>query len=91
MHLPLSKRMSVVSACLEPTRPSAFDTRSLAMIASLERQAVAAKKREAAVAIRWIRKAIRDYGIEAQELGFESSGARFLARRPEAREKALKS
>jgi hypothetical protein len=39
-------------------------------IAGLERQALAAKKREAQLAIRWIKKAIRDYGIGAQELGF---------------------
>jgi hypothetical protein len=44
----------------------------MAKIAGLERQAVAAKRREAAVAIRWIRKAIRDYGIGAQELDFET-------------------
>ena len=43
----------------------------MAKIAGLERQALAAKKREAAFAIRWIRKAIRNHGIGAQELGFE--------------------
>jgi hypothetical protein len=40
-------------------------------IASLERQAHAAKKREAAAAIRWIKKAIRYYSIGARDLGFE--------------------
>jgi hypothetical protein len=44
--------------------------RLMAKIANLERQALAAKKREAGLAIRWIRKAIRDYGVGAQELGF---------------------
>ena len=42
----------------------------LAQIALLERQAQAARKDEAAAAIRWIKKAISDYGIEARELGF---------------------
>ena len=44
----------------------------VAKIAGLERQALAAKKREAAIAIRWIKNAIRNYGIGAQELGFGS-------------------
>jgi hypothetical protein len=44
----------------------------MAKIAGLERRAVAAKRREAAVAIRWIKKAIRDYGIGGQELDFGS-------------------
>jgi hypothetical protein len=41
----------------------------MAKIARLERQALAARKREAELAIRWIKKAICDYGIEARELG----------------------
>jgi DNA-binding protein H-NS len=38
-------------------------------IARLERQAVVAKKAEAAAAVRWIRKAIAEYRIRAAELG----------------------
>ena len=41
----------------------------LAQIARLERQAQTARKAEAATAIRWIKKAIEDYGIEASEIG----------------------
>ena len=44
----------------------------LLRIAELERQAHAAKEREAAAAVRWIKKAIRDYGIRAKDLGFEN-------------------
>ena len=39
-------------------------------IAQLERQAQRAKNTEAAAAIRWIKKALKDYGIEAREIGF---------------------
>jgi hypothetical protein len=42
----------------------------LARIALLERQADKARNAEAATAIRWIRKAIKDYGISASEVGF---------------------
>ena len=38
-------------------------------IAQLERQAQRAKNTEAAAAIRWIKKAIKDYGIDAREIG----------------------
>ena len=38
-------------------------------IAQLERQAQRAKNTEAAAAIRWIKKAIKDYGIDAGEIG----------------------
>ena len=42
----------------------------LARIALLERQAQRARNTEAATAIRWIKKAINEYGIEASEVGF---------------------
>ena len=42
----------------------------LARIVLLERQAQRAQNTEAATAIRWIKKAINGYGIEASELGF---------------------
>jgi hypothetical protein len=38
-------------------------------IARLERQAQAAKKAEAAAAVRWIRRAIAQYQIHPEELG----------------------
>ena len=38
-------------------------------IAHLEREAQRAKSTEAAAAIRWIKKAIKDYGIDAREIG----------------------
>ena len=42
----------------------------VARIAQLERQAETARKAEAAAAVRWIKKAIDEYGLEARELGF---------------------
>jgi hypothetical protein len=42
----------------------------LARIVLLERQPDKPRKAEAATAIRWIRKSIKDYGIAASELGF---------------------
>ena len=44
--------------------------RLMARIARLESQAQTARKVEAAAAVRWIKKAIHEYGIEARELGF---------------------
>ena len=41
----------------------------VARIAQLERQAETARKAEAAAAVRWIKKAIDEYGLEARELG----------------------
>jgi hypothetical protein len=38
-------------------------------IAGLEREAKAVRDAEAAAAVRWIRKAIAEYGISASELG----------------------
>ncbi len=43
----------------------------MARIARLESQAQTARKVEAAAAVRWIKKAIDEYGLEARELGFE--------------------
>lgn len=43
----------------------------LTEIARLERQAQAAKQAEAAAAVHWIRKAIAEYAIGADELGLE--------------------
>ena len=43
-------------------------TRLMNEIARLERQAKAAKKAEAAAAVSWIRKAIAEYGITADDL-----------------------
>jgi hypothetical protein len=45
----------------------------LARIALLERQADKARNAEAATAIRWITKAIKDYGISAEELGLSAA------------------
>jgi hypothetical protein len=45
----------------------------LARIALLERQADKARNAEAATAVRWIRKAIKDYGISAEELGLTAA------------------
>ena len=42
----------------------------MARIARLKSQAHAARKTEAAAAVRWIKKAIDEYGLEARELGF---------------------
>ena len=41
----------------------------LTQIAKLRRQADAAKKAEAAIAVRWIRKAILEYQIGPDDLG----------------------
>ena len=42
----------------------------MARIARLESEAHTARKVEAAAAVRWIKKAINEYGLEARELGF---------------------
>jgi len=42
----------------------------MARIARLESQAQTARKVEAAAAVRWIKKAINEYGLEAREIGF---------------------
>jgi len=42
----------------------------MARIARLESQARTARKVEAAAAVRWIKKAINEYGLEAREVGF---------------------
>ena len=44
----------------------------LARIALLQRQAQKVQNTEAAAAVRWIKKAINEYGIEASVLGFQS-------------------
>ena len=44
--------------------------RLMARIARLESEAHTARKVEAAAAVRWIKKAIDEYGLEARELGF---------------------
>ena len=41
----------------------------MAEIELLKRRAVVLKKAEARTAVRWIRKAIRDHGLTAQDLG----------------------
>jgi hypothetical protein len=45
----------------------------LARIVLLERQADKARNAEAATAIRWVKKAIKDYGISAEELGLSAA------------------
>ena len=42
----------------------------MARIARLESRAQTARKVEAAAAVRWIKKAINEYGLEAREIGF---------------------
>jgi len=46
----------------------------MAEIAKLERQAEAARRREATATVRWIRAAIAQYDIDALELGFDAAG-----------------
>lgn len=43
--------------------------RLMAKILKLERQAEAVKKAEAASAMRWIRRAVADHGLTADDLG----------------------
>ena len=54
---------------VEPEEQQRYAT-LMAEIARLKLQAQAAKEEEAAAAVRWIRKAIAEYGIRSHELGF---------------------
>ena len=76
----VSPARSPAAVAHDDSRPSGFAgydwpvyPRLIAQIEDLKRQAEVLREREAAEAIRWIRQAVQQFGLSAQDLGFARS------------------